>query len=138
MGIVEIKSRALEEFSERLLDEVSDFIFQKSQEIIVEKGIIDESTLLKSSHGPIRSKGKRVINYAVPYADSIEFGRLPGSQPPVDPIKNWVRRKLGVKDEKEVNRIAWAIATDIKKNGLLPMPYLQPAIEAAKHHTFNL
>ena len=75
---------------------------------------------------------EKEIVYTANYADVIEFGRLPGTQPPVDALKGWVRRKGFAKDEKEVSRIAWAIATDIKKNGLMPRPFLSPAVESAK------
>lgn len=111
------------------MDDLVDFIFQNSQENIVDKNIIDEGTLLKSGNVQRKFLEKSIV-YPVPWADSTEFGRLPGSHPPVDPIKEWVKRKLGVKDEKQASKIAWAIAKDIEKNGLMPRPYLQPAIEA--------
>ena len=127
---VQVDEKALLDAVDVKLDEVADIIFTESQENIVNKGIVDEGTLLKSGN-VIRSFLKKEIIYSVPYADSIEFGRLPGTMPPTEPLKGWIRRKLGVKDEKEVNRIAWAIAMDIKKNGTDPRPFLQPAIQSA-------
>jgi|SRR6056297_359789 len=113
------------------MDEVVDFIFTNSQQIIVEKGIVDEGSLLKSGNINRNFLDKEIV-YTMPYADSIEFGRNPGSMPPVVAINGWVQRKLGIKDDIISRRIAWAIAQDIKKNGTQPRPYLQPAIEAAR------
>ena len=133
MAILKLKvdSNSLSEAIDKQLDEVADFIFQKSQENIVNKSIIDEGTLLKSGNINRKPFNKEII-YPVIYADSIEFGRIPGSMPPIEPIMNWIRRKLGISDEKEVRRIAFAISTDIKTNGLFPRPFLGPAIESAK------
>ena len=112
---LKIDEKELLDLIDKQLDDVADFIFTKSQQNIVNKGIVDEGTLLKSGNINRKFLDKQII-YSVPYADSIEFGRLPGTMPAVDPIKGWIRRRLGVRDEKEVNKIAWAIAQDIKKN----------------------
>lgn len=128
---ISVNEQELLEFIDSRLDEVADVIFTKSQENIVAKGIIDEGTLLKSGNINREFLNKTIV-YSTPYADSIEFGRLPGSMPPVDSIKEWVRRKLGYKEESEITRIAWAIAKDIKENGSEPRPFLTPAIEEAK------
>ena len=113
------------------MDEVVDFIFTNSQQKIVEKGIVDEGSLLKSGNINRNFLDKEIV-YTMPYADSIEFGRNPGSMPSVVAINGWVQRKLGIKDDIISRRIAWAIAQDIEKNGTQPRPYLQPAIEAAR------
>ena len=55
--------------------------------------------------------------------------------PPVEPLKNWIRRKQIANDENEVNRIAWAIAKDIKENGQTPRPFLSPAIDLVRLKT---
>lgn len=114
------------------LDTVADRIFQLSQENIVQKEIVDEGTLLKSGNVNREFLHKQIV-YSVPYADVIEFGRLAGSMPPVEPIKGWVLRKGITRDEKEAGSIAWAIAQDIKNNGLMPRPFLGPAIEQVKN-----
>jgi hypothetical protein len=128
---IQVDKNELLDLIDEQLDQVADFIFTKSQENIVNKSIVDEGTLLKSGNINRKYLDKEVV-YSVPYADSIEFGRMPGQIPPITPIKLWVQRKLGVSDEKEANRIAWAIAQDIKKNGTDPRPFLTPAIAQAK------
>lgn len=113
------------------MDEIADFIFAESQKNIVKQNIIDEGTLLKSGNINRSLLNKQIV-YPVPYSDSIEFGRLPGKMPPIEPLKGWVRRVLGINDEQEVNRIAWLIAQDIKQRGQDARPFLRPAIESAK------
>ncbi len=114
---------------DKRLDEVVDEVFANSQQNIVDKKIIDEGTLLKSGN-ITREFLSKTITYGVPYADVMEFGRLPGTMPPVDPLIAWVLRKGLAKNEKEARQIAWAIAKDIKANGMIPRPYLGPAVES--------
>lgn len=128
---LKIDDKSLAEALDFEMDKIADQIFADSQNNIVQKNIIDEGTLLKSGTINRRFLNKEIV-YDVPYADSIEFGRTPGSMPPVDPIKDWVRRKGIARTETEVNSIAWAIAKDIKVNGQEPRPFLGPAIEKAR------
>lgn len=134
MGALRLKidANSLSQATEDLMDEISDFIFQKSQENIVEKGITDRGTLLQS--GKVIKQGSfgRAIVYDVVHADVVEFGRDAGTRPPITPIVEWVRRKLGINDTKSATSVAWAISTTIQKSGNAPRPYLGPAIESAK------
>lgn len=116
---------------DRKMDEIADNIFANSQQNIVKKKIVDRGLLLQSGNVNREFLDKEIV-YPVPYAKPIEYGRNPGSMPPVNSLKGWVKRKFGITDETENNNIAWAIAMDIKKNGLMPRPFLRPAIEAAK------
>lgn len=110
------------------LDEVADDVFFYSQQNIVDQGLIDRGTLLKSGNINREFLRKQVI-YSAVHAEPTEFGRLPGSMPPVDSIKEWVKRKGLTIDDKKINSIAWAISMDIKQNGIVPRPYLRPAVE---------
>jgi hypothetical protein len=51
------------------------------------------------------------------YGTYLDRGRRAGSMPPVDALKKWVKERGLASQEKEVNSIAWAIATAIKKQG---------------------
>ena len=130
---IEIDEKKLLETIDSKLDEITDNVFTNSQENIVQKGIVDEGTLLKS--GNITRKFlEKTITYGALHSDVIEFGRLPGTMPPLEPIKDWVRRKGLARDEKRISRIAWAIIQDIKKEGQTPRPFLSPAIETEKNN----
>lgn len=126
--IIKLDEKAILQAIDTKLDEIASNIFANSQEQIVQKGIIDEGTLLKSGNINREFLQKTII-YSAPYSDSIEFGRLPGTMPPVDMIKAWVLRKGISTNEKEAQRIAWAICQDIKTYGLDPRPFLSPAVE---------
>jgi hypothetical protein len=93
--------------------------------------IIDRGTLLQTANVN-RLPLEKTIIYPVFYADDVHFGRLPGDLPPIESIKGWVRRKLQVKDEKEVTKIAWAIGKHIEKYGTEPRPFLMNAVDSVK------
>lgn len=47
-----------------------------------------------------------------------ETGRRAGKMPPVDALKSWVKKKGLASEQKEVNRIAWGIAINMKRIGM--------------------
>lgn len=110
--------------------EVAQRIFTFSQENLIRDGRIDTSKLFLS--GSIREEGDEVIIiYDAPHAKAAEFG----SKPHWTSHKNlipWVRRKLGIKNEKEAEKVAYAIAANIAKRGTEPMFFMKKAIEQAK------
>ena len=61
----------------------------------------------------IEGEVRSIATYAAP----VEFGRLPGRMPPVDAIKYWVRRKLGITGDREARSAAYVIARAIGKRG---------------------
>lgn len=128
---IQVNERDILDAIDARMDEIVDRIFADSQNIIVEKDIIDEGTLLKSGNINRDYLSKEIV-YSVPYASVIEFGRTPGTFPPIEPIKQWLLRKLIVADEKEAQRVAFLIARDIKLRGQEPRPFLVPAIERYK------
>lgn len=115
---------------DKLMDNFANRVFQISQEKLVNDGKIDTGTLMKTANVE-RSFLRKKIVYPAKYASDVEFGRTAGTMPPVEPLQKWARRKLGV-DEKKAKGLGWAIAVTIKKRGVLPSPFLQPAIEQAK------
>jgi len=114
----------------RQMDDFVDRIFQLSQERLIEDDKVDTSFLLKTANVN-RQFLKKTIVYPAIYAENIEYGRMPGSMPPVDSLITWVKRKLGITNSKEARGIAWAIAKSIKKRGIDPSPFLEPAVEQA-------
>jgi len=125
---LKINEKALPGEVERVIHELGIKILDESQKNLATSGSIDRGTLLKSGKiifRPLESE----ITYPVPWAVSIEYGRTPGSMPPVASIEGWVKRKLSVKDPKSV---AWAIAKKIKEEGTQAKPFLRPAIEKVK------
>lgn len=64
-------------------------------------------------------------------ATVIEHGRRPGKGVPIDPLADWVKRKLGVKDRNKARSVAFAISKSIKakgKHGLKVLERARPKI----------
>ncbi len=66
---------------------------------------------------------------AVAYAMPVESGSRPHF-PPIAPLQLWVRRKLGIGDEKEARSVAFLIARAISRRGTPAVRMFQKAFEA--------
>ena len=117
----------LELILDKILNDILDEIFTLSQENLINNKSVDTGYLLKSG---IVLYDRKQIRYTAPYAEYVEYGTGP-HRPPVEPIKKWVHRKLGLSG-KEADHVAWAIVKAIEKRGTIPKPYLRPAIEKVK------
>ncbi len=115
---------------DELMDEMIDSIFADSQRNLINEGKVDTANLLKSGNINRSYLHKQII-YTAPYAEAVEYGRSPGTMPPVDALVKWVERKLGV-NPKEAKSVAFAIAKNIKERGILPCPFIRPAVEKAE------
>lgn len=116
---------------DKLLDNFADRIFELSQDNLIRQGKVDTGTLLKS--GNVNKEFlEKTITYSAPYADIIEYGRNPGQIPYSKWLHKWVRRKLGIRNEAEIKRVAFAIAKSIEQRGIMPSPYIRPAFEKAR------
>lgn len=61
------------------------------------------------------------VGPSIEYADFAVFGRKPGKRPPLEPLRRWARRKLGVSEEDAAS-VAHAIATVIGRRGTKGQP----------------
>ena len=123
-------SRNTDEAMDAMLDQIADVIFSESQENIIRYGAVDTGFMLRSGNVNREFLEKEII-YSAPYAVTVEFGREPGSMPPVQRIKKWLMRKFHLKEKEAENR-AWAIAKKIEKSGTKARPFLRDAINVAK------
>lgn len=128
--------------------EIMQFIFTRSQENLVKnmpwgddnypnhKGrkdttITDKGGILKSAIPPYwRQDNTLTLQYTNPVSKWVEYGTSPH---PVaaDKLEAWVRRKLGKKKPESMS-IAYAIANKIRTEGVLPHPFLRPALHEAQ------
>ena len=67
------------------------------------------------------------VHTAAPYAAPLEWGRLPGSMPPVEPLAPWFRRKLGLSPKAALSA-AWGYAITLKRRGRRATPFFWPTI----------
>lgn len=94
-------------------------------QLLLEREVVDRTPTsgagtLRGSIGalPITfSEGVMIgaVGTSLAYAQPVEEGSKP-HRPPVEPIADWVQRKLG-KDPKEAKKIAWGIAGKIAEQG---------------------
>jgi len=71
-----------------------------------------------------------IVGTSLVYGLPVEMGRKPGRMPPVDAIKLWVVRKLGIKGQ-DADRVAYAIAYSIGKKGTKGAFMVQQAYDQA-------
>ena len=70
-----------------------------------------------------------VVGTALAYAVPVELGTKPHF-PPVQPLKDWVRLKLDIQDEEEIEDVAWRIARKIAVRGTEGAHMFEHAFEA--------
>lgn len=63
------------------------------------------------------------------YAPFVHEGRAPGRQPSSSRLELWVKRKLGVGDDRAVRRVAFLVARKIGQQGTQGVPFLARAAE---------
>jgi hypothetical protein len=119
------------QIEEKALDAVADAIFSKSQENIIDFGKVDTGFLLRSGNVE-RSPGRRKIVYSAPYATGVEFGTPPHTAPYYDILK-WVKRKLGITNERAAKAIAANVVRKIEREGTAPSQFMRKAIDFVKY-----
>lgn len=78
--------------------------------------------------------GWEVLNDA-PHAGPLEYGRRPMRPgPPLEPIREWVRRKLfrgsnAIEDEEEIERVARAVQRSLHRRGMRPRRFLGDTVD---------
>jgi len=122
----------IEDVDEEIADRVDELLLEISNELVNE--LIEEAPV---SSGQLRQSfrimGKSgdssyIIGSPLKYASVVNFGRQPhpgnkGKWPPIEPLKKWVRRKLG-----EDESMAYAVRNKIGKEGTEGDPFAERAI----------
>lgn len=65
------------------------------------------------------------------YPQVMEFGRAPGTFPPIEPLQAWVHRVIQPPEHEE-RSIAYLIARKIFKNGIAPREYMKKGWEKSQ------
>ena len=123
-----------EQIKEEFLDSMAGATLSEARRLLKEGNIANSKSPQKNAYytGELsRSSGvardgdnKRRVYFDTPYAIATEYGRPKGSHPPVQPLIEWADYR-GFKDPVGS---AWAIAKKIERDGMLPRPFLQPAV----------
>jgi len=108
------------EVNPQILKRVAIMVTQKAKELVKKDiGFLRDSITYEINGNTI------TIGSDMPYAPVVEYGRAPGTLPPVDEIEKWAARH-------GMPGAGWPIAMNIKKNGIPEAPFLRPAIQYAK------
>ena len=98
-------------------------------------GINDRGDLRKSiTHEFIKRRNNLILRVGpgilkpFPYPIAVHEGTRPHF-PPADPIRKWVRRKLGIRNRKELEQVTRAIQWKIYKHGTKGRPFLKDVLE---------
>lgn len=95
---------------------------------------LEDSELIKNVTYKIDDATGSVSLYLPFYEKYIESGRRAGAKPPpIDVIIKWMKRK-GIAVGQE-NRVAFAIARGISKNGIKARPFTDTAVEKSTENT---
>lgn len=123
--MVTIKAKTLEEGLIKVMEHLALEIETEANDLLLEHGNVDTGELLNSSEIS-KSSNSVSINWSAEHASFIEYGSDP-HVPPMEPIKRWAKRKLGL-DDKEAEALAYKIVNKIGKYGQEPKPFIIPAI----------
>ena len=113
------------------VNEIVEIIFRRSQENLTEPFgeddyIITDTGLLLES-GKIVKEGNQIrITYSADYASDVEYGADPRVVDIKD-LRKWVRRKLGMTNQRAQRAIARNIQNKIATYGTSERPYLRNA-----------
>ena len=97
--------------------------------------------LLGSIQSEIIGKGtpmiKGIVLSASKYAEAVEKGTKPHF-PPTGPIQLWVKKKLGIEDERQSRQVAFLIARAISRRGTKGQFMFEKALDENIHRIQNI
>jgi len=118
---------------QKVLRDVTDKIFQYSQEELVKSKTIDGRMRATTDEGQLLGSGKvyhsnkiHKIVYDAPHSEAVEYGAR-AHWMPIAPLKRWAKRKL------RNEGAAYPIQKKIAKEGTPPQPFLRPAMDRVKN-----
>lgn len=98
------------------------------------KGSLQKTKLYDLS---ITGENSFVVGGMLVHNSSVEFGQVP-HKISYKVLLGWVNRKLHIRGKKGIS-VSWAIAKTIERNGILPRPYIRPALlEAEIKYKLNI
>lgn len=120
------------------LSDFGDNVLQLFKENLTESGKIASGGLKSTTYDVEFNSGVYKVFFNIPdYYEFVESGRNPGSFPPVEEIKDWIRVKQivpypdkygKVPDE---NQLAYMIGKKIEREGIPASPVLSDALDEA-------
>lgn len=119
----------LEEFERGMNEALAVLEEQIAGRVPVNSGFL-RSSIGTNLYGEDMAIRGEVVSIAS-YGAAVEYGRKPGKMPPVAAIELWVRRKLGINNDKEARSVAYVIARAIGRRGTVGAHMFQLGMSAA-------
>jgi len=131
---------AASEETERVLDLIVTRMESETVEL-TPAGVGGAAGLRGSIHGEVVEMGGRLTGvWGTPleYGEVVEMGRRPGkAMPPVDPIELWVKRILGISEDRS-RSVAFAVAMKIARKGFKGKKMFERAWKANERWAGNM
>ena len=124
----------LSELDEAVKDEVQDFLIDAASRLVNEakrNAPVNSGRLRQSIQVLERGEDEILVGTNLEYAAPVEFGTEP-HYPPIEPLKKWVRRKLGVEED-----VAYAVQQKIGAEGTDAQPFMRDAIKSTRDYYAN-
>lgn len=107
-------------YDQQIASELEDLLLKALRDKFASQGHNASGKGSKSLEVKVLPKGEDIVIQILgeEYMLYQETGRRAGKMPPVDALKLWVKQKGIASEAKEVNRIAWGIAINMKRIGM--------------------
>ena len=113
----------LEQLGELLVNDMASFLIANKK--------LSSGTLVKSLKSKVEDSaaGIELNIYGTDYAKFVDRGRKKGGKRvPISALVKWVKEKGLATGDKKMVQLAFAIQTNIWKNGIKPTPFIQFAL----------
>ena len=121
-----IEANSIEEGIKKAAFLIGNEIAEKAKDNLIDFKNVDTGFLLNSLKITENPDGYS-FSFTAPYASAVEYGEKDPNVKFMD-IKEWLKRKYRIKDEKELNAKAKVITERIKREGQYPKLFVTKAI----------
>jgi hypothetical protein len=99
-----------------ILSNIGNVLVEQIKSVMSDKRIDNTKKTSGSIHKQSSENNLKILGYSPPI-EQLEKGRPPGKFAPVEPIREWVRTKLGISDEKEIKSVGFLVNRKIAFEG---------------------
>jgi len=117
-----------EKVIDKLVDDISDDIIKTSRKILKTEDI-NFTGGLSNKISKYKIGEQKYIVYGSPYAELVEDGMPPGGYIDIAKLREWVRVKVGITDERALGVVTGNIFNKIKKEGIEPKRFLDKSLD---------
>lgn len=117
-----------EQVIDQLVDDIGSDIIKTSRRILRTEDINFTGGLSKKILKYKLGEFKYIV-YDSPYAELVEDGMPPGGYVDIGKLREWVRKKLGISDERALGVATGNIFNKIKEKGIEPTRFLDKSLD---------